>query len=150
MIDGGGCSLPMVVRQPEKVLKESGTTQTHPSLDWLLDSEPVSALEFYEQLNWLDDFRSRMLGFMDDYDVILCPVSAYSAVPHGQVGRDTWSYINPYNFTGWPAATVRAGSTAEGLPIGVQVVAQPWREDVALAVCKFIETEFGGWQPPEL
>ncbi|KAA3643139.1 MAG: amidase [Chloroflexi bacterium] len=133
-----------------RILDESGTTETHPSIDWVLDSEPISAVEYNALLLWLDNFRSRMLGFMQDYDVLLCPVSAYPAVPHGEVGRDTWSYINPYNFTGWPAATVRAGSTMEGLPIGVQVVARPWREDMALAVCQFIEDEFGGWQPPEI
>jgi amidase len=36
------------------------------------------------------------------------------------------------------------------LPIGVQVAAGPWREDVALAVAKQIETALGGWQPPPL
>jgi amidase len=36
------------------------------------------------------------------------------------------------------------------LPIGVQVIARPWREDVALAVAQHIETVYGGWQPPPL
>ena len=43
---------------------------------------------------------------------------------------------------------VRAGSSAEGLPIGVQVVARPWREDVALAVARHIEEALGGWRAP--
>lgn len=50
--------------------------------------------------------------------------------------------------TGYPAVVVRAGSTAEGMPIGVQVVARPWRDDVALAVAAIIEDAMGGWQPP--
>ena len=133
-----------------QILDKAGTKTTHASLDWVLNSEPVSVQEYNELLFWMDRFRSRMLGFMQDYDVLLCPVSAYSAVPHGEVTHATWSYINPYNITGWPAATVRAGVTAEGLPLGVQVVARPWREDIALAVCQFIEAEFAGWQPPEI
>jgi amidase len=32
------------------------------------------------------------------------------------------------------------------LPIGVQVVARPWREDVALAVAQHLETVLGDWQ----
>jgi amidase len=36
------------------------------------------------------------------------------------------------------------------LPIGVQVVARPWREDVALAVVQQLETALGGWQKPSL
>jgi amidase len=38
------------------------------------------------------------------------------------------------NVTGWPGEVVRAGTTADGLPIGVQSVDHPGREDVALAV----------------
>ena len=37
-----------------------------------------------------------------------------------------------------------------GLPIGVQIVARPWREDVALAVAKHLETVLGGWERPSL
>lgn len=55
-----------------------------------------------------------------------------------------------YNLTGWPAVVVRSGTSPEGLPIGVQVVARPWREDVALAVAQYIETALGGWQCPPL
>ena len=43
---------------------------------------------------------------------------------------------------------VRAGASPEGLPIGVQLVARPWREDVALAAAEYIETALGGWQRP--
>lgn len=45
---------------------------------------------------------------------------------------------------------VRVGTTAEGLPIGVQVVGQPWRDEVVLAVMGWLEGRFGGWQAPPL
>jgi amidase len=45
---------------------------------------------------------------------------------------------------------VRCGTSPEGLPIGVQIAAQPWREDVALAVARHLESVFGGWQAPPL
>jgi amidase len=48
------------------------------------------------------------------------------------------------------ATKVRAGISPEGLPIGVQIVANPWREDVALKVARFVEEAFGGWQKPPL
>jgi len=50
--------------------------------------------------------------------------------------------------TGWPVVVVRSGTSPEGLPIGVQVAARPWREDVALSVAQQIETALGGWQRP--
>ena len=46
-------------------------------------------------------------------------------------------------------AVVHAGTSPDGMPVGVQIVARPWRADVALAVAQLIERECGGWQPPE-
>ena len=48
-----------------------------------------------------------------------------------------------------PGAVVRAGTSSEGLPVGVQLVAPPWREEVALAAAAAIETALGGWRPPQ-
>jgi amidase len=45
---------------------------------------------------------------------------------------------------------VSCGSSPEGLPIGVQVVARPWRDDLALAAAEALERAHGGWRPPEL
>lgn len=62
-----------------------------------------------------------------------------------------FSYTMAHNLTGWPGAVVRCGTSPEGLPIGVQIVARPWREDVALAVSEYLETVMGGWKrPPDI
>ena len=39
---------------------------------------------------------------------------------------------------------------AGGLPIGVQVFARPWREDVAVAAARQMEFDRGGWVTPPL
>ena len=49
---------------------------------------------------------------------------------------------------GRPAAVVRGVTSAEGLPIGVQIIAHPWREGIALAVAGYLEKTLGGFQPP--
>ena len=36
-------------------------------------------------------------------------------------------------------------ATEDGLPIGVQIAAAPWREDLALAGAAALETAFGGF-----
>lgn len=59
-------------------------------------------------------------------------------------------YCLPYSLVGYPSVVVRAGESPEGLPVGVQIVARPWRGDVALSVAELIETQFGGWRPPSL
>ena len=94
-----------------------------------------------------------MLTFMENYDVILCPVNALPALPHDtwmeEFRRGAFSYTATYNLTGWPGAVV-GGTSPEGLPIGVQVIARPWREDVALCVVQYLEKALGGWQRPPL
>jgi amidase len=100
----------------------------------------------------LDVLRTTMLQFLESYDVIVCPVNASPALPHGATWDQIFGfgYTVAHNLTGWPAVVVRVGATPEGLPIGVQVVARPWREDVALRVAQRIESAFGGWQPPAM
>jgi Asp-tRNA(Asn)/Glu-tRNA(Gln) amidotransferase A subunit family amidase len=82
-------------------------------------------------------------------DVILTPVAERPATPHGTDAG--WiPYTLPYSLTGWPCVVVRVGTDPAGLPIGVQVSANPWRDDVALAMAQAIERALGGWQPAPL
>lgn len=100
-------------------------------------------------LDW-DRFRSAMLSFMDSYDAILCPVDQQPAPLHGTESSWLFNYTLPYSLCGWPCAVVRAGTSAIGLPLGIQIVARPWREDIVLAIAQEIENALGGWQPPML
>lgn len=86
-----------------------------------------------------DQFRSAMLGFMQHYDLILCPVDAGPAPPLGTERPGLFNHTLPYSLTGWPCVVVRVGTTAEGLPVGVQIVARPWQEHVALAAAAALE-----------
>ena len=110
-------------------------SQWQPQGEFVLTSEEVER-SFFE---W-DRFRRAMLAFMERYDVIICPVAEGPAPLHGvPVTGETYIYMLPYSLTGYPVAVVRAGTSREGLPLGVQVVAQPWRDDVALAAAAAIE-----------
>jgi amidase len=135
-------------------LEAIGTTRMHRLLDgWLAKLEPyrTTVAGFAQYWADLDRFRSRMLAFLENYDAILSPVCAHAALPHGASIDDGtfqgFSYTMTHNLTGWPAAVVRCGQTASGLPIGVQIAAHPWREDVALRIAGRLEELFGGWQP---
>ena len=139
----------------QRILDKAGTTEISPFLQNRFDSaEPVSTEEFTAVLELLDQYRSRMLGFMQDYDAILCPTAAITACPHGETwiddNKSAFTYSGAYNMTGWPGAVVRGGTSFDGMPIGVQTVSRPWREDVALALASRLESALGGWQKPEL
>ena len=119
-----------------------------------LFGEKIATEELTRLLEELDRIRSRLLAFMDSTDVILCPVQPTPAVKHGETDTPEFfrgdSYSNVFNLTGWPGASVPVGKSPEGLPIGVQVVAGPWREDRVLRVAKQIEADLGGYRrPPE-
>jgi amidase len=142
---------------PRELLQQSGSTELHRLTQQRLEflrSYTLSTTQFCHLLAEWYLFRRDMLTFMDKYDIVLCPVSASPATPHGTTfdaeKRQAFSYAAAYTLTGWPAVTVRGGASPEGLPIGVQIVARPWRDDVALATAQFIETSLGGWQPPTL
>jgi amidase len=117
---------------------------------WVPDSAATLTSAQVEQhlFHW-DRFRRALVGFMAHYDVILTPAAERPATPHGTDGGGI-PYTLPYSLTGWPCVVVRAGTAPDGLPIAVQVVARPWRDDVALAVVQAIEQGCGGWQPPSL
>jgi amidase len=47
-------------------------------------------------------------------------------------------------------AVVRCGTSVEGLPIDVQLVTAPWRDDLALALAGTLESALGGYRPPSM
>ncbi|MDQ3460806.1 MAG: amidase [Deinococcota bacterium] len=117
---------------------------------WAPDGEVTLSNEEVEQhlFQW-DRFRRCLIRFMARYDVVLTPVAEQPAVRHGEPEGGI-PYTLPYSLTGYPCAVVRGGTSPEGLPIGVQVVARPWRDDVALAVAHLLERALGGYQRPVL
>ena len=133
-----------------RLLESYGTTEPSLSTE---GEEPRTAEEIDALIHRWDEYRRGMLTVFDDFDVLLSPVNANPALLHGTSATGAnflgFSYTMAHNLTGWPGAVVRCGTTPEGLPIGVQIVAAPWREDIALAVAAELERSMGGFQPPE-
>jgi amidase len=158
IVDGDSAPEPDIeraVREAARALAEAGALVTESALPaggqeltdrvWKSYGDAVSASELYRILRDWDRYRSTMLEFLETTDLILSPVA-----PHGALVPDapvSWRYTAPHSLTGWPCAVVRAGSSGV-LPVGVQVVAGPWQDHVALAVAARIEDALGGWQAP--
>ena len=138
----------------DRMLKKWGTEELSPFLEkGFATMEPTSTPEFTESLEYQDQFRSEMLQFFQPYDAIVAPVAAIPAPEHGRTyDQDLRNmfWTGPYNITGWPGTVVRCGTSSDGLPIGIQVLAHPWREDVSLALAAALESALGGWQRPPL
>ncbi|MCB0117299.1 MAG: amidase, partial [Caldilineaceae bacterium] len=131
-------------------LARAGTTLAETSMSFVQTAKALSPEDLVRLWDQLDAFRSNALHWFQRYDLIVSPVNATPALPIGQVEEQilNFTYTMTHNLTGWPSAVVRAGTSPEGLPIGVQCTAHPWREDIALAGVGLIEKSFGGWQRP--
>lgn len=102
--------------------------------------------------------REDLLRWMKTTPLILAPVGATPAFEHGaqRVTVDgeslsvfrAFSYSQTFNVFGLPSVVVPAGKSAEGLPIGVQIVGRPFEERTVLAAAAAIEEALGGWQRP--
>ncbi len=128
--------------------KSIGSARTHCLLEgWLgkLERYRTDLDGFAAYWAELDKFRDRMYRFGQRYDAIISPVASQPAVAHGTSINDDvfpgFSYTMTHNLTGWPAAVVRCGTSKNGLPIGVQIAANPWREDITLAIARVLEMD---------
>jgi Asp-tRNA(Asn)/Glu-tRNA(Gln) amidotransferase A subunit family amidase len=130
--------------------------------EFLAIAESISPLTATELLNaWaeLDTLRAKTLEELRDYSVLLCPVASIPAFRHGE---RTWiidgqgvDYLDAVRHTQWfntlaaPAAVVPVGRSPEGLPIGVQIAARPFEDEIALGVAAIVDRAFG-YRPPPL
>jgi amidase len=132
-------------------LEAAGTKVEESSLAAFVSIPSASEAERVAVRAAWDALRADLLGAARDFDLVVSPVCAHAALPHGASDAHMrgFSYTMTWNLAGWPGAVVRAGTARNGLPLGVQLVAPPWREDVALAAAARVESALGGWRAPE-
>jgi len=125
---------------------------------WVAVEPPLSAGELLDTLLDRDKLRAKFLAKMEDFPILICPVCAIPAFRHGErewsvQGRKVkyakaMAYSQWFNLLGTPAAVVPVSQSAEGLPIGVQIVGRPWEEEAVLAVAAKVEEACGGYRRP--
>ncbi|WP_331610324.1 amidase [Povalibacter sp.] len=142
----------------QRLAKKWGTNHLSPTMaEAVTAAKPISSSAFAEAAEKADETKSRLLSWFAKYDVLICPVAENAAtlIDWDPAIVSDWSGVlsdvGTFNSTGWPVAVVRCGTSADGgMPIGVQIVAAPWREDIALAVARYLEGRSGGWVPPSI
>jgi len=90
--------------------------------------------------------RATIRAFVAAYDVVLAPVTVGAAPLHGCTpgtdapleSYDVFNYTHAFSIAGLPVAVLPVAEDA-GLPLGVQVVANPLNDRVALAAAAFLE-----------
>jgi len=120
---------------------------------------PVTLDELLDACAERDVIRATILRQMGDVPILLSPVCTTTAFQHGegtwrpgakQCYRDTMRFSQWLNLAGFPGVSVPVSVSAEGLPIGIQVIGRPFEEELVLAVAERIENGRGPWQVPPI
>jgi Asp-tRNA(Asn)/Glu-tRNA(Gln) amidotransferase A subunit family amidase len=120
----------------------------------VVQARRMSALDLKRDDTLRSDVWRSIQEMFADYDVLLTPTVGASAVPNADDGRTLgpasvngqavercigWCLTHPFNFTGHPAASVPAGQTPAGLPVGLQVVGRRFADEQVISVCRHVE-----------
>jgi amidase len=98
----------------------------------------------------LEPWRARFTAWFDEYDVLTTPTTARPFAPAAgwldvnwvklfEMGSKQAPMTQAWNLAGFPAASIPGGLTADGSPLGVQVVAPRGDEEMVLSVCAQLE-----------
>jgi 1-carboxybiuret hydrolase len=97
-------------------------------------------------------YREQALALFREVDILLAPATPCRAPRIGQktfvldgkelpVRPNLGLFTQPISFIGLPVVAVPVWTEGEKLPIGVQIIAPPWREDLALRVAHALERD---------
>jgi aspartyl-tRNA(Asn)/glutamyl-tRNA(Gln) amidotransferase subunit A len=118
--------------------------------DRLIAGAMVPAVMVVQAQKFRRWYQARVLELFREVDAVLLPATPCTAPRIGQqtfvidgvempVRANLGLYTQPISFMGLPVVTVPVPLTP--LPIGVQIVAAPWREDVALRLAHALEAK---------
>jgi amidase len=110
--------------------------------------------------------REQWRALFGAFDIVLCPAAPAPAFPHDH-SQDQWKRrvtidgeLHDYadqlvwsglaTTSGLPATVAPVGPSAEGLPIGVQLVGPLFEDRTPIRFAELLEREIGGFTPPDL
>lgn len=100
-------------------------------------------------------------SYFQDYDLIMSPTLSIPAFDYQLLGPETiqghpieadsdWMMTHIYNMTGLPAASIPAGNTKDGLPVGMQIAGNRFADGLVLRASRGYEMITGGFRSPDL
>lgn len=130
------------------------------SLEASAMAEPPTAERVLRELAARDRMRASLIEQMEDFAAVLMPVCSIAAFHHRERrwkidGREIGLFqaMMPAvvaNVMGLPAVTIPFGTTAAGMPIGIQILGRPYEDERLLDLAVFLEQARGPWAGPGL
>lgn len=121
----------------------------------------ISGVRFAQSQARIAAAASAWLKWQSEVDVLMTPTSSAPALPSGALRLDDgwasseamlrWSAFTPWaNFCGAPAVSLPVHQTASGVPVGVQLMAQPGQDELLMSLSGLLEQVFAWHQrhPP--
>ncbi len=113
------------------------------------EGERIAHMDYIAATNRRAALGQLMNVFHRSYDLLLTPTLPIPAFEAGRIapaGTDQSNWMHwtpfsyPFNLTQQPAASIPCGFTASGLPVGLQIVAAKYRDDLVLRAARAYET----------
>jgi len=133
-------------------LESHGDQMTQFARDFIEAGSKVTGADFARAIGLMDKLKGQMTDFFEEYDLLLSPTLALPAMPVGEfpeeiAGRPAYPhryfsfhpFTYPINAIGHAAASVPAGFSADGLPIGLQIVGKMGGEETVIAASAAFE-----------
>ena len=176
-----GCHVEVVTpgwEDPEEIFRTMAAAETYAAVgERLADSadrldrslvallrhgEGITAKQYLAAMARRHDFWTEVQRFLARFDLLITPTVAVPAFPVARpavkeidgrlVSPLGWiPFCFPFNLTGQPAASVPAGFTAAGLPVGLQIVGRRFADRAVLAASAAFEAAqpWAARRPPE-
>jgi amidase len=127
-----------------------------PYTRWLLETNTATATDYASAQAVLVGAAMRFRELLGGYDVVLTPTTAAPPPTTAELRADdgpasleamaTWSAFTPAaNIAGTPAVSLPVHHTAGGVPIGVQLLASAFQDELLMSLAGQLEPAFG-WQ----
>jgi amidase len=126
-----------------------------PLTRWLVErGRQLTARELVDALSTLTDFERSIIRQFETYDAVITPAMALTPRPIGWYSADDpelnfaqqvqyTPFTSFANVTGLPALTLPVFHTADGIPMGVQLVGRPGGEATLLSIGAQLERRIG-------
>ena len=118
---------------------------------WMERGSKVTTADYAAALGRIDELKAIFDDVFATYDLVLAPVARFPAFVNEQFPGSitgTSSYPEQFwngaftmhsNATGCPAASIPAGFTPDGLPVGLQIIGRKYDEETVLAASAAFE-----------
>ncbi|QLG64149.1 amidase [Halorarum salinum] len=121
------------------------------TVETILESDPVTTREYKRADVTRTTVYEGVVDLLREYDLLVTPTLGVEPFPHGEHPTEVdgvaveplrgWLLTQPFNFSGHPVGAVPAGLSADGLPVGMQVVGRRHADADVLAASAAVERE---------